>query len=84
MKEEKKNDNYFQILNQQKLNQKTKVKNNKNQKTKQKQMFIKKNRLMGMAIGILRIYQDQMLFLNPIFQKEQLNQRDPKDIDLLN
>ena len=47
-------------------------------------MVIKKNRLMGMANGILRIYQDQMFNLNPIFQKEQLNQRDPKDIDLLN
>ncbi len=66
------------------MNQKTKVKHNKNQKKKHKQMVIKKNRLMGMAIGILRIYQDQMFNLNPIFHKEQLNQRDPKDIDLLN
>jgi len=47
-------------------------------------MVIKKNRLMGMANGILKIYQDQMFNLNPIFHKEQLNQRDPKDIDLLN
>lgn len=47
-------------------------------------MVIKKNRLMGMANGILRIYQVQMFNLNPIFHKEQLNQRDPKDIDLLN
>jgi hypothetical protein len=39
---------------------------------------------MGKANGILELYQDQMLFMMPIIPIEQLNQRDPKDIDLLN
>ena len=47
-------------------------------------MVLQKNRLMGKKIGNLKLYQVQMLFLNPIIQKEQLNQRDPEDIDLLN
>ena len=47
-------------------------------------MILKKIRLMGKAIGKLKLYQDQMLYLSPIIQIEKLNQRHPKDIDLLN
>jgi len=39
---------------------------------------------MGMAIGDLELYQVQNFLKAPIITKEQLNQRDPKDIDLLN
>ena len=39
---------------------------------------------MGMEIGKLKLYQDQMLFLTPIIKIEKLNQRNPKEIDLLN
>ena len=37
-----------------------------------------------MEIGKLKLYQDQMLYLTPFIQIEKLNQRHPKDIDLLN
>ena len=47
-------------------------------------MVLYNNRLIGMEIGILKLYQDQIINLLPILQIEKLNQRHPKDIDLLN
>ncbi len=42
--------------------QKSKEVHKQYEKTKQKQMVIKKNGLMGMEIGKLKLYQDQMLY----------------------